>query len=83
MRSKLVATAGVWLLTGAALVAADFWVEKDFTLRNPGDRGPTDPDDEACRRTASRPGFVDGRRPSDRCSQARDQADRLRGESPG
>ena len=31
MRSKLVATAGVWLLIGAGLVAADFWVEKDFT----------------------------------------------------
>ena len=31
MRSKLVATVGVWLLTGVALVAADFWVEKDFT----------------------------------------------------
>ncbi len=31
MQSKLVAAAGVWLLAAAGLVAADFWVEKDFT----------------------------------------------------
>ncbi len=31
MRRKLAGSVGVWLLTGAALVAADFWKEKDFT----------------------------------------------------
>ena len=31
MRRKLAGLVGVWLLTGAALVAADFWEEKDFT----------------------------------------------------
>ena len=31
MRRKLVGTVGVWLLACAALVAADFWEEKDFT----------------------------------------------------
>ena len=31
MRRKLAGVVGVWLLTGAALVAADFWEEKDFT----------------------------------------------------
>ena len=31
MRRKLACLVGVWLLTGAALVAADFWEEKDFT----------------------------------------------------
>lgn len=31
MRRKLVAAASVWLLTATGVVAADFWVEKDFT----------------------------------------------------
>ena len=31
MRRRLAVTVGMWLLTGVALVAADFWVEKDFT----------------------------------------------------
>ena len=31
MRRKLAGTVSVWLLAGAALVAADFWEEKDFT----------------------------------------------------
>ena len=31
MRDRLAGTVGVWLLAGAALVAADFWEEKDFT----------------------------------------------------
>ncbi len=31
MRRKLAGTVGVWLLAGVALVAADFWAEKDFT----------------------------------------------------
>ena len=31
MRRTLAGTVGVWLLLGAALAAADFWDEKDFT----------------------------------------------------
>ena len=32
MRCTLAGTVGTWLLAGAALTAADFWQEKDFTV---------------------------------------------------
>jgi len=37
MRHALTGTFGVWLLAGAALLAADFWEEKDFTTWSDGE----------------------------------------------